>query len=121
MVGFAWQQGGMPVSRAKSMLEAIRLNGVEVEMNIAAFEWGRRAAFDLAAAERGGGHRGGAGEPSLDGDRGAPRRLPDRLSEAPAMRERYRTRVEQIAAAEARVDAGRDRAFDARSRIRSSS
>ena len=51
MVGFAWQQGGIPVSRA-SILEAIRLNGVEVEMNLAAFEWGRRAAFDLAAAER---------------------------------------------------------------------
>ena len=51
MVGFAWQQGGLPISRA-SILEAIRLNGVEVEMNIAAFEWGRRAAFDLAAAER---------------------------------------------------------------------
>ena len=60
MVGFAWQQGGLPISRA-SILEAIRLNGVEVDMNIAAFEWGRRAAFDLAAAERAGGTRAGGG------------------------------------------------------------
>ncbi len=54
MVGFAWQQGGLPVSYA-SILEAIRLNGVAVDMNIAAFEWGRRAADDLAEVERGAG------------------------------------------------------------------
>ena len=40
-------RAGLPIARA-SILEAIRLNGVEVEMNIAAFEWGRRAAFDLS-------------------------------------------------------------------------
>ena len=51
MVGFAWQQGGLPLSRA-SILEAIRLNGVEVEMNAAAFEWGRRAAHDLGRGRR---------------------------------------------------------------------
>ena len=64
MVGFAWQQGGLPISRA-SILEAIRLNGVEVEMNLAAFEWGRRAAFDLAAAERAAGIAAATEEPSL--------------------------------------------------------
>ena len=43
---------GRAADQPASILEAIRLNGVEVEMNQAAFEWGRRAAFDLAAAER---------------------------------------------------------------------
>ncbi|MGH6922470.1 MAG: indolepyruvate ferredoxin oxidoreductase family protein [Propylenella sp.] len=50
MVGFAWQQGGLPVSRG-ALLEAIRLNGVDPEMNAAAFEWGRRAAVDFASVE----------------------------------------------------------------------
>jgi hypothetical protein len=42
MVGVAWQLGGLPVSRA-AILEALRMNGVEVAMNEAAFEWGRRS------------------------------------------------------------------------------
>ncbi len=50
MVGFAWQQGGLPVSRG-SILEAIKLNGVAADMNVAAFEYGRRAAVDLRAVE----------------------------------------------------------------------
>ncbi len=64
MVGYAWQQGGLPISRA-SILEAIRLNGVEVEMNIAAFEWGRRAAFDVSAAELAAGVKTEAHVPTL--------------------------------------------------------
>ncbi|MBA3516769.1 MAG: indolepyruvate ferredoxin oxidoreductase family protein, partial [Rhizobiales bacterium] len=98
-VGYAWQQGGVPISRA-SILEAIRLNGVEREMNEAAFEWGRLAAHDLAAVERA---AGVATEPT---------RAPT-LSEVVARRveflsayqnaayaERYKARVERIAALE---------------------
>ncbi|MCU0927848.1 MAG: indolepyruvate ferredoxin oxidoreductase family protein [Burkholderiaceae bacterium] len=48
MLGFAWQQGRVPLSQA-SLLRAIELNGVQVEANKAAFEWGRRCAHDLAA------------------------------------------------------------------------
>ena len=48
MLGYAWQQGRVPLSRA-SLLRAIELNGVQVARNQAAFEWGRRCAHDLAA------------------------------------------------------------------------
>jgi indolepyruvate ferredoxin oxidoreductase len=43
MVGFAWQNGLIPVS-ASALLRAIELNGVEVEQNIRAFNWGRIVA-----------------------------------------------------------------------------
>ena len=51
MLGFAWQQGWVPVSR-EAMLRAIELNDVQVDKNKAAFEWGRRAAHDWPAVER---------------------------------------------------------------------
>lgn len=47
MLGYAWQKGWVPLERA-SLLRAIELNGVAVENNKAAFEWGRRAAHDPA-------------------------------------------------------------------------
>ncbi|MEL7542325.1 MAG: indolepyruvate ferredoxin oxidoreductase family protein [Pseudomonadota bacterium] len=50
MLGFAWQQGMVPVSRA-AILEAIRLNGAAVEMNAQAFAAGRIAAQDRAFVE----------------------------------------------------------------------
>jgi indolepyruvate ferredoxin oxidoreductase len=48
MLGYAWQQGRVPLTQA-ALLRAIELNGVQVEANKAAFEWGRRCAHDLAA------------------------------------------------------------------------
>ncbi|MBL0140582.1 MAG: indolepyruvate ferredoxin oxidoreductase family protein [Betaproteobacteria bacterium] len=48
MVGFAWQRGLVPLGRV-AIVEAIELNGAAVESNRAAFEWGRRAAVDLAS------------------------------------------------------------------------
>ncbi|MDD5325149.1 MAG: indolepyruvate ferredoxin oxidoreductase family protein [Polaromonas sp.] len=48
MLGFAWQKGRVPLSRA-ALLRAIELNGVQVDNNKAAFEWGRRCAHDLAS------------------------------------------------------------------------
>ncbi|HEV2508493.1 indolepyruvate ferredoxin oxidoreductase family protein [Bosea sp. (in: a-proteobacteria)] len=48
MLGYAWQHGGVPLSRA-SLLRAIELNGEAVAMNRQAFELGRRAAHDPAA------------------------------------------------------------------------
>jgi indolepyruvate ferredoxin oxidoreductase len=50
LLGYAWQKGRVPVSRA-ALLRAIELNGVQVDNNKAAFEWGRRAAHDLAAVQ----------------------------------------------------------------------
>ena len=43
LLGFAWQQGLIPVGRA-ALERAIELNGVAVDANQRAFLWGRRAA-----------------------------------------------------------------------------
>jgi indolepyruvate ferredoxin oxidoreductase len=45
MLGFAWQKGVVPVS-SRALYRAIRLNGVDAEANLQAFELGRKAAFD---------------------------------------------------------------------------
>ena len=51
LLGFAWQRGMVPVSEG-SLMKAIALNGVAIDLNRSAFVWGRRAAHDLAAVER---------------------------------------------------------------------
>ncbi len=50
MLGYAWQQGRVPLSHA-ALMRAIELNGVQVASNKAAFEWGRHAAHDLASVQ----------------------------------------------------------------------
>ena len=45
MVGFAWQRGVIPVS-SRALYRAIKLNGVDAEANLQAFELGRRVAHD---------------------------------------------------------------------------
>ncbi|HKF71313.1 MAG TPA: indolepyruvate ferredoxin oxidoreductase family protein [Stellaceae bacterium] len=50
MLGYAWQQGLVPLSRA-AIERAIELNAVSVEMNKRAFAWGRLAAHDLRRVE----------------------------------------------------------------------
>ena len=45
MLGYAWQQGKVPLSHA-ALMRAIELNGAQVENNKVAFEWGRRAAAE---------------------------------------------------------------------------
>ena len=47
MIGFAWQKGLIPISR-ESISEAISLNGVAIEWNQDAFNWGRRLAHQPA-------------------------------------------------------------------------
>lgn len=51
MLGYAWQKGWVPLEYA-SLMRAIELNAVAVDNNKTAFEWGRRAAHDLAAFEK---------------------------------------------------------------------
>lgn len=48
LLGYAWQQGQVPLSHA-ALTRAIALNGVQIDSNLAAFEWGRRCAHDLNA------------------------------------------------------------------------
>jgi indolepyruvate ferredoxin oxidoreductase len=50
MLGYAWQKGRIPLGH-DALMRAIELNGVQVEKNKAAFEWGRRCAHDLAAVQ----------------------------------------------------------------------
>ena len=56
MLGFAWQKGVVPVS-SRALYRAIRLNGVDAEANLQAFELGRKAAHDPAAARQARGRR----------------------------------------------------------------
>jgi indolepyruvate ferredoxin oxidoreductase len=50
LVGYAWQQGLLPLSR-EAIERAIEVNGVQVDFNRRAFLWGRRAAHDPGAVE----------------------------------------------------------------------
>ena len=47
MLGYAWQ--GPRAAHHASLMRAMELNGVQVENNKAAFEWGRRCAHDAGA------------------------------------------------------------------------
>ena len=48
MLGYAWQQGLVPLS-LDALMRAVELNGAAVEMNKTAFAWGRLAAVDPQA------------------------------------------------------------------------
>jgi indolepyruvate ferredoxin oxidoreductase len=50
MLGYAWQKGRVPLTHS-ALTRAIELNGVQVDNNKAAFEWGRRCAHDLASVQ----------------------------------------------------------------------
>ncbi|HEY8564508.1 MAG TPA: indolepyruvate ferredoxin oxidoreductase family protein [Beijerinckiaceae bacterium] len=106
MLGYAYQKGLVPLTSA-ALTKAIELNGEAVKMNLAAFEWGRRAA---AEPER---------MAEVMARFKAPteiRKLSESLDEVIARRvafladyqdgsyaERYRAKVEAVRAAEAKV------------------
>ncbi|HLM53667.1 MAG TPA: indolepyruvate ferredoxin oxidoreductase family protein [Pseudoxanthomonas sp.] len=48
MLGYAWQQGLVPIS-FEALMRAIELNGAAIEMNRQAFAWGRLAVVDPQA------------------------------------------------------------------------
>jgi indolepyruvate ferredoxin oxidoreductase len=99
MLGFAWQKGVVPVS-SRALYRAIRLNGVEAEANLQAFELGRKAAFDPAAR--------GAREDDVPTPETMPldELIAHRVKELTAYQDaayarRYLDRVEKVRAAEA--------------------
>ena len=51
MLGYAWQQGLIPISAA-AIEQAIELNGIAVEANKETFTWGRRAVVDRATVDQ---------------------------------------------------------------------
>jgi indolepyruvate ferredoxin oxidoreductase len=51
MLGYCWQKGWIPLSR-EALCRAIELNASQVAQNLAAFDWGRRAALDLPGVMR---------------------------------------------------------------------
>ena len=48
MLGYVWQKGWIALEES-SLMRAIELNGAAVDMNKAAFAWGRQAALDSSA------------------------------------------------------------------------
>ncbi len=50
LLGYAWQMGKLPLSQA-TLRRAIELNSTQVANNLAAFEWGRRCAHNLAEVQ----------------------------------------------------------------------
>jgi indolepyruvate ferredoxin oxidoreductase len=109
MLGYAYQKGLVPLTSA-AIEKAIALNGEAVQMNLAAFGWGRRAAADPELASK-----------VLAGQREATpsRQLSESLDEVIARREafladyqdkayaeRYRRMVERVRSAEGRAVPG---------------
>lgn len=66
VIGVAYQHGVLPIS-IESLDEAIRLNGVQVETNLAALRWGRAWVLDAVAVEGAAAQRRGL-VPSVDVD-----------------------------------------------------
>ncbi len=107
MVGYAWQQGGIPLSRA-AIHQAIALNGVAVDFNLAAFEWGRRAAHEPAGVEAAAGIGPTETPEAADLNAIVERRvafLSDYQDKAYG--ERYRRQIARIADLEARMAPGK--------------
>ena len=105
MLGAAWQKGLVPIRR-EAIDRAIELNGVAIEANKQAFDWGRRAAHDPASVETLVGFDEPVSEkPSLDA---LINRRVAHLTEYrnAAYAERYRALVERARAAERNAGLG---------------
>jgi indolepyruvate ferredoxin oxidoreductase len=108
LLGYAYQLGAVPLS-ASAIKEAIALNGEAVEMNLSAFDWGRRAAVDFASVEA-------LATPKAAYAATDSRKISETLDETIARRvvfltnyqdaayaARYRATVDKVRAAEAKV------------------
>ncbi len=90
MLGYAWQKGRIPLSRA-AIERAIEINGVAVKMNLSAFDWGRRTAVERDVVER----RAG---PGIASSRTAPGIAPSIEVAPPRERETLESVIERRAA-----------------------
>ncbi len=104
MLGFAWQQGLLPVSEA-ALKRAIELNGVAIDKNLRAFAWGRLAAVEPDYLQRRLDDVPLAAEASLDEVIARNARLLTRYQDS-AYAEHYVARVTRMREAEARLGAG---------------
>ena len=105
ILGAAWQRGLVPIRR-EAIVRAIELNGVAMEANKQAFEWGRRAGHDPMSVETLVGYDEPADEPpSLDA------LINRRVAQLTDYRDaayaaRYRALVERVRAAERNAGLG---------------
>ncbi len=101
LLGFAYQKGLLPVS-ADALLQAIALNGVEVEENRRAFFWGRHAAVELAGLYKQAGFDAAVWQPleNID-DIITDRRARLIVYQSEAYAQRYADYVEQVRRCEA--------------------
>lgn len=98
LVGAAWQKGLIPLGLS-SIEAAIRLNGVQGELNLAAFSLGRRQALGLGLEVK------PAAEPTVDELINRYGRLLTAYQDA-AYAQRYRVAIDAISAAERRTSCG---------------
>ena len=105
MLGYAWQKGWVPVTYASAMMQAPwSSTACRSTTTQAAFEWGRRAAHDLAAVQAL--TATGAGDPVRTQAGVRMSASPSASTSSPAtrtrpMRRRYRDFVDRVRAAEA--------------------
>ena len=110
MLGYAWQKGWVPLS-LEALMRAVELNGAAVEMNKAAFNWGRMAAHDIARVREAADGRTLASDavPSAMDDAGLSTTLDERIArrvaflagyQNAAYAQKYKALVDKVRAAE---------------------
>jgi indolepyruvate ferredoxin oxidoreductase len=114
MLGYSWQKGLLPIGR-EAIERAITMNGVAIEMNLAAFEWGRRAAHNLQAVEKVVASQSSQGETEISTSHDTSRNLDEMISRRMdfliqyqnfTYAEKYRGLVERVRAGEEQAKLG---------------
>ena len=109
MLGYAWQKGWVPLS-LEALMRAVELNAAAVEMNKAAFNWGRLGAHDIAKVrEAAGGKTSEPAQPMPLDDSALSTTLDDRITrrlaflgdyQNAAYAAKYKALVDKVRAAE---------------------
>ena len=108
LVGYAYQKGLLPVS-AKAIHKALELNGVKVEFNQQAFNWGRRAYLNFDEVEQASGVVEKRFTPLEQAEDIVRHRMHELTSyQDKAYAERYKAIVDKVIAAEKAVLVGDD-------------